>query len=308
MHDVIIIGSGASGLSAGLYAARFGLKTLILEKMVCGGQILLSEKIENYPGFPGGISTQELIGRMKEQIEGLGVNIEIDEAQGIIPEKHLEIFFSVKSRYKSYSARSIIIATGASPKKLNVKGEDRFIARGVSYCATCDGPLFRDKEIAVIGGGNTAIEEALFLANYASKVSIIHRRQQFRASKILEDKARANPKVKFILDSVIDEIIGKDKVEAVTLRNVKTKASGRLGCQGVFIFVGIEPNTDFVKNLLNIDESGFIMTDQALQTSKEGIFACGDCLKKPLYQVITACADGALAADSSHKYLLNQSK
>jgi thioredoxin reductase (NADPH) len=307
MHDVIIIGAGPAGLTAALYAARFRLKTLVLEKMAAGGQILLSERIENFPGFYGGISTQELIERMKKQIEELGVNIEIDQALEIIPEKNSHgLFFTLKSKYSSYPARSIIIATGARPKKLNVKGEDKFIGRGVSYCGTCDGPLFRDKDIMVIGGGNTAIEEALFLTNYARKVSIIHRRQQFRASKILEEKARVNPKINFILDSTIDGITGEDKVEAVTIRNVKTNAASPFSCQGVFIFVGIEPNTKFVKNLLNIDESGFIMTDPALQTSKEGIFACGDCLKKNLYQVVTACGEGALAADSSHKYLLSQ--
>lgn len=309
MHDVIIIGAGPAGLSAALYAARFRLKTLVLEKMVAGGQILLSERIENYPGFPGGIPTQDLIANMKKQIEELGVNIEIDEAVQLIPEKDAQgHFYTVKCKSNSYSCRSVIIATGASPKKLNVKGEDRFIGRGVSYCGTCDGPLFRDKEVAVIGGGNTAIEEALFLTNYAAKVSIIHRRQQFRASKILEEKARANPKINFILDSVIEEIAGQDRVEAVAIRNVKTGAASNFSCQGVFIFVGIEPNTGFVKNLLNIEESGFIMTDHALQSCRQGLFACGDCLKKNLYQVITACAEGALAADSAHKYILSQIK
>jgi len=307
MYDVIIIGAGPAGLTAALYAARFRLKTLILEKMVAGGQILLSERIENFPGFPDGISTQELIARMTKQIGDLGVQFEIDEALGIVPDKSAEgSFYTVKSSYNSYSARSIIIATGARPKKLNVKGEDKLIGRGVSYCGTCDGPLFKDKDVVVIGGGNTAIEEAIFLTNYAKNVSIIHRRQQFRASKILEEKTRSNPKIKFILDSVIDQITGENKVEAVTIRNVKTNSTTELACQGVFIFVGIGPNTNFIKNLLNIDESGFIMTDQDLGTSKAGIFACGDCLKKHLYQVITACAEGALAADSSHKYLLKQ--
>jgi thioredoxin reductase (NADPH) len=309
MYDVIIIGAGPAGLTAALYAARFRLNTLVLEKMACGGQILLSEKIENYPGFPAGIPTQDLIERIKKQIEELGVNIEIDQVLEIIPGKNAQgVFYNVKSERHLYPCRSIIIASGARPRKLNVKGEDKFIGRGVSYCGTCDGPLFKGKDVVVIGGGNTAIEEALFLANYAAKVSIIHRRQQLRASKILEEKARANPRINFILDSVIDEITGQNRVEAVTVRNVKTNAAGSFACQGVFIFVGIEPNTNFVKNLLNIDESGFIMADQSLQTSKEGIFACGDCLKKNLYQVITACGEGALAADSSHKYILSQVK
>jgi thioredoxin reductase (NADPH) len=306
MYDTIIIGAGPAGLTAALYAARFGLKTLILEKMVAGGQILLSDRIENFPGFPGGISTQELIERMTKQIEDLGIRVEIDEALEIIPDESAEGHsYTVKSKYNSYRARSIIIATGAKPKKLNVRGEDKLIGRGVSYCGTCDGPLFKDKDVVVIGAGNRAIEEAIFLTNYAKNVSLIHRRQELRASKILDERARSNPKIKFILDSIIDEIKGENKVEAVTIRNVKTNSTAELVCQGVFIFVGIEPNTNFVKNLLNIDESGFIMTDQDLGTLRDGIFACGDCLKKHLYQVITACAEGALAADSSHKYLLS---
>lgn len=309
MHDLIIIGAGPAGLTAGIYAGRFRMKTLILEKMVPGGQILLSEKIENFPGFPGGIYTAELIERIKKQIDELGVNIEIDEVLQITPQKDAQsLFYTVKAKHNSYQARSIIVASGGRPKRLDVKGEDRLIGRGVSYCGTCDGPLFKDKEIMVIGGGNSAIEEAIFLTSYARKVNVVHRRQQLRASKILEDKARANPKINFILDSVVEEIAGENKVEAVMIRDVKTNSAVKFSCQGIFIFVGIEPNTAFLKNLLNLDESGFIMTDQSLKTSQGAIFACGDCLKKPLYQVIAACGEGAQACDSAHKYILEQIK
>ncbi|MGE5197980.1 MAG: thioredoxin-disulfide reductase [Deltaproteobacteria bacterium] len=307
MRDLIIVGAGPAGLTAALYAARYKLDTSIIEKMAPGGQIILSETIENFPGFPGGINTHDLIERMEKQVGELGVNIETDEVSEIIANPQ-DNSYSIRTGGSLSQARCVIIASGASPKRLNVAGENRFVGRGVSYCATCDGPLFRDKDVMVIGGGNRAIEEALFLTSYARKVTIVHRRQQFRASGILEDKARANPKVNFILDSVVEEISGEGKVEEVGLKNVKTNSRVRLPCQGIFVFVGIEPNTAFIKNLLNVDEAGFIMTDQDLRTSCPGIFACGDCLKKSLYQVVTACAEGALAADSAHKYLLNQAK
>jgi thioredoxin reductase (NADPH) len=309
MYDLIIIGAGPAGLTAAIYAGRYRLKTLVLEKLVAGGQILLSSRIENFPGFPGGISTEELIERIKKQVDELGVDLETDEAIEVVPEKNTQgLIFTVKAKYNSYQARSVIIASGARGKKLDVKGEDRLVGRGVSYCGTCDGPLFKDKEIVVVGGGNSAIEEAIYLTSYAKKVNVVHRRQQLRASKILEQKAAANPRINFILDSVIEEICGENKVEAVTIKNVKTNSSVRFSCEGVFIFVGIKPDTLFLKNLLNLDALGFIMTDQALKTSQEGIFACGDCLKKPFYQVITACGEGAQAVDSAHKYILERLK
>lgn len=305
MHDLIIIGAGPAGLTAGLYAARYRLKTLILEKLNPGGQILLSPSIENFPGFPGGISTQELTDRFKKQIDELGAKIGMEEVSGISVNPQLKTSaYNVNTKDNSYPARAVIIATGAQPKRLGVEGETRLTGRGVSYCGTCDGPLFRNKEIVVIGGGDRAFEEALFLAGYAKKVTLIHRRQAFRASKILEEKARDNPKINFLLESVVEEISGKDKVEAVKVKNVKTGAENLLHCQGVFVFVGINPNTPFLSNFLSRDEQGFIITDEELKTSKEGIFACGDCRKKSLYQVVTACADGAIAAASAQRYLL----
>jgi thioredoxin reductase (NADPH) len=304
MHDLIIIGAGPAGLTAGLYAGRYRLNALILEKMVPGGQILWSEKIENFPGFPSGVYTQELVDRMKKQLEELQIPIENDECLQVVSDRGVS--YTVKAQSNVFQAKSIIIASGARPKRLNVQGEEQFIGRGVSYCGTCDGPLFKNKEIAVIGGGNSAIEEALYLTTYASKVHVIHRRQGLRASGILEEKAQYNPKINFILDSVIEEIIGKNRVEGIRIKNVKTDASSQLPCEGVFIFVGIEPNTAFVKNLLNVDESGFIITQPDMGTAREGIFACGDCIKKSLYQVVNACGEGAVAADSAHKYLLNR--
>ncbi len=303
MHDLIIIGAGPAGLAAALYAGRFRLKTLIFEKMSAGGQIILSSEIENYPGFPGGISTYDLIERFKKQIQGLGLTIENEE---VLEAKTGAKSCAVKAGDKVYEAKSLIIATGARPKHLGVPGEERFIGRGVSYCGTCDGPLFRDKDIIAIGGGDRAMEEAIFLSGYARQVHLVHRRSEFRASKILVEKAKAAANINFVLDSVVKEISGENKVEKVKIKNIKTGSEATIACQGVFVFVGIEPNTAFLKNMLEMDEAGFIMTDQDMRTSKEGIFACGDCRKKSLYQVITASSDGAIAADSAHKYLLNR--
>jgi thioredoxin reductase (NADPH) len=305
MHDLIIIGAGPAGLTAGLYTGRYRLNTLILEEMSPGGQIIFSPTIENFPGFPGGISTQELVERFKKQIDELGINIEIEEVQEIVSVPNSKIpIYNIKTKDKTRETKSIIIASGAQPKKLDIEGEARLIGRGVSYCATCDGPLFRDKEIVVVGGGDRAIEEAIFLSSYARRVFLTHRRSQLRASRILIEKAKIDPKIDFVLDSTVEEIVGSDKVEAVKIKNVKTNSLSVLSCQGVFIFVGIKPNTDFLKNQLDLDESGFIITDEELKTSKDGIFACGDCRKKSLYQVITACAEGALAAASTQRYLL----
>lgn len=304
MHDLIIIGAGPAGLTAALYAGRFRLNTLVLEKMSPGGQIILSATIENFPGFPKGIATGDLIEKMRAQVDELGLHIEMQEALEIIPQGDTKTF-RLKTESETYETRSIIVASGAMPKKMDIPGEDRFIGRGVSYCGTCDGPLFRDKDILIIGAGDRAFEEALFLSGYASKVTIIHRRQGFRASKILEEKIRSNPKISFLLDSVVEEITGTQKVEAVKVKNLKSGITNELKCQGVFVFVGIKPNTNFLKNQLQLDEKGFIITAPDGATSREGIFASGDCCKKSLYQVVNACGEGAVAADSVYKFLAN---
>ena len=302
-RDLVIVGAGPAGLAAALYAGRFKLDTLIFEKISCGGQILLSPSIENYPGFPGGISTFDLVDKMKQQVEETGIRIESADVLGITPANGL---FEVKTDSSVLKSKAVIVATGAHSKRLGVKGEDEFLGRGVSYCGTCDGPLFKNKEVLVVGGGDRALEDAIFLASYASKVYLAHRRDQFRASAILVDKAKDNPKIEFILDSVVEEIAGTGKVKEAKLKNNKTGKVSPISCQGVFIFVGIDPNTGFIKGLLNTDEHGFIVIDQKMQTSREGIFACGDCAAKSLYQVISACAEGAAAADSAHKYLLKK--
>lgn len=305
MYDLIIIGAGPAGLTAALYAGRFRLNTLVLEKMTAGGQLLLSPTIENFPGFPGGISTVDLIQRMTAQVDELGVKIEAYEAEDIDINRELNpSAYVVKTPEVSYQTKSVIVASGAQSKRLEVPGEDKLTGRGVSYCGTCDGPLFKNKEVVVVGGGDRAIEDALFLTEYASRVSVIHRRDEFRASAILMEKANKNNKIEFILSCVVEQILGQEKVSGVKIKNVLKNTSFEKNCQGVFVFVGIKPNTEFIKNSLETDPAGFVVTQQDMSTSLEGVFACGDCRKKSLYQVISACADGAVAADSAHKYLM----
>ncbi|MBM3250338.1 MAG: thioredoxin-disulfide reductase [Candidatus Omnitrophica bacterium] len=307
MHDLIIIGAGPAGLTAGLYAGRFRLNAVILEKINPGGQIIFSPTIENYPGFPGEMSTHELIDRFEKQVEGAGVQIKIEEVTGIEPGPDLKPpVYKLKTNLGAYKTRSLIIATGAQPKRLEVEGEKKFLGRGVSYCGTCDGPMFKGKHVLVVGAGDRAIEEAIFLSRYARQVTVVHRRKQLRASKILEEKLKQEPKICFKLDTVIEKIEGSVKVESAKLKNVVTGKEEAFACDGVFIFIGIVPNTGFVKNLLQVDEAGFIITDQDLKTSAAGVFACGDCCQKGLYQVVNACGEGAVAADSAHKYLLLQ--
>lgn len=303
MYDLIIIGAGPAGLTAALYAGRSRLKTLLLEKMSIGGRILLTETIENFPGFVGGISTQDLMQRMERQVRDVGVEIILAEAKGLDIRAKI-----VQTDADKYSAQSLIIATGTKARKLGVPGEERLTGRGVSYCATCDGPLYKDKEVVVVGGGNAVAEEALYLTRFASNVNIIHRRDQLRASAILQEKLRENKKINFILSHVVTEIIGSQRVESIKIRDLNSAKEKIINCQGIFIYVGNEPDTAFLKGKLNLDEAGFIITDESLLTCEEGVFACGDCRKKSLYQMVTACADGAVAADSAYKYISSKTK
>jgi len=301
MYDLIIVGAGPAGLTAALYAGRSRLKTLVLEKIGVGGRILLTEVIENFPGFAGGIHTAELIKRMEGQVRDLGVNIALEEVSEI--DCKLK---TVKTNAGTHSANAIIIATGAHPRKLGVSGEEKLTGRGVSYCATCDGPLYRDKNVVIVGGGNAMAEEALYLTRFAKSVNIIHRRDELRASPILQEKLKENNKINFILSSTITEISGLGKVEAVKIKDLNTSQDKTIQCDGIFIYVGYIPDTTFVKDKLKLDEAGFIITGEDMSTSQDGVFACGDCRSKTLYQVITACGDGAVAADSAYKYLVSK--
>ena len=299
-YDVVIIGGGPAGLTAALYASRARLKTLVIESMTVPGQAILTDSIENFPGFPGAINGFKLIEKFKEQARHFSAELVTGDVKKI---EGFEKGFKVVLEKRAYSSLSVIIATGARPKKINIPGEERLTGRGVSYCATCDGALYKDKNVAVLGGGNSAVEEALFLTRFAKKVSLIHRRDRLRATKVLQEQAAANSKIELILESKPAEIKGQDKVTGVILENIKTGKKTDLACDGVFIFVGYEPNTAIFKDVLSLNDKGYILTGPDMNTSKKGIFACGDCTQKLLRQVITACGDGATAAFSAQQYI-----
>jgi len=297
-YDIIIIGGGPAGLTAGIYASRARMRTLLIEKLSPGGQAALTEIIENYPGFPGGIAGPELMEKMREQAIKTGLEIISGEVTGMEIKKKI-----VKTKDEEYKALAIIIASGAHPQKLGVPGEDRLLGKGVSYCATCDGPLFKGQDIVVVGGGDSAVEEALFLTKFAKKVILIHRRDRLRATKILQGRALANERIEFILDSVVTEILGKKGVNRVKVKNKKTGEEKEIPCQGVFISIGITPATNLLRGLVDMDKGEYILTNEDMKTSQEGIYACGDCRKKLLRQIITACGEGSLAAFAATKYV-----
>jgi len=300
MYDVIIIGAGPAGLTAGIYAGRIRLKTAIIDKMLPGGQVLLTENIENFPGFPGGISSQDLVEKLVSQVKEL--NIEIINAE--VKEIKKNSDFIVKtSQAKEIKSKTVVIATGSQYKKLGIPGEEKLIGKGISFCAICDAPLFKNKDVVVIGGGNQAVEEALTLERHAKKVILIHRRDKLRAVKILEEKVLNSKKIDVIWDTIPIEFTGENRLESIKIRNVKTKKENILKAQGAFISIGMKPNTDFLKNIVQFDENGYIITDEEMQTSSKGIFAGGDCRKKDLRQVITACSEGAICAHSAFNFL-----
>ena len=302
MEDLIIIGGGPAGLTAGLYAARSRLKTLLMEKLSPGGQVLLTDTVENYPGFPDGITGFELMDRMRRQAENFGLTIQSHEVirLNLSPEKK-----EVVTDKGSLESRSLILTTGAMPRKLAIEGEERLTGKGVSYCATCDGPFYRDREVAVIGGGDTAVEEALYLTRFASKVHLVHRRNALRATKLLQERALAQEKIAFAWDTIPTRILGKAGVEEIELKNVKSGDVSRLRVDGVFVFVGYNPNNELVKGQLNLDRYGFVVTDNDLETSVPGVFAAGDIRSKLLRQISTAVGEGATAAFAAERYLEN---
>ena len=300
MYDVIIIGGGPAGMSAAIYAARARLKTLIIEKAGCGGQIAITDHLENYPGFETGINGFELAVKMQTQATTFGSEITYGEVLSIDVSNKLK---KVILQDKEYETKTIIIASGANFKKLNVSGEQEFIGKGVSYCATCDGPFFRNKEIAVVGGGDSALQEALYLTKFATKVNLIHRRNEFRAAKILQEKVLANEKINIILDSVVEEINGTQMLESLKVKNVKDGNIKNLAVSGVFLFVGWQPNTKFLESSNIKLENGYIITNENMETNLDGVFACGDVRKKQLRQVVTAAGDGAISAISAQHYI-----
>jgi thioredoxin reductase (NADPH) len=303
-YDLVIIGAGPAGLTAGLYAARARLDVLLIEKAVPGGQIIVTDWIENYPGFPEGISGFDLAEKMKVQAEALGLKMETAEVQSLNVTPDVK---EVVLQEKTIRARSLIIASGASPKKLGI-GEDRYMGKGISFCATCDAPFFKEKTVAAIGGGDTAVQEAIYLTKFVKKVYLIHRRDELRATKILQERAFANDKIEFLWDTVATGVDGFFGIEGVHVKNVKTGEEKTLKADGCFIWVGISPNTQFLNDSVDTDAYGFIRADARMQTSVPGVFAAGDVRDTPLRQVSTAVGDGAIAAVSAEHYLENQSK
>ena len=302
IYDVVIVGGGPSGMSAAIYASRARLKTLLIEKAGCGGQIAITDHLENYPGFEEGINGFDLAMKMEKQARTFGCEISYGEVSFIETEDAIKKV--ILTDKKEYFTKTIIIASGANFRRLGVEGEQDFIGKGVSYCATCDGPFFRNKEIAVVGGGDSALQEALYLTKFATKVNLIHRRDQFRAAKILQEKVFAESKINIIFDSVVEKISGNLSVEQITLKNVKNNISSQLSVNGIFVFVGWLPNTNFLTNTtIKLNENGYIITDDNMNTSVEGIFACGDVRQKILRQVVTACGDGAIAAISAQHFI-----
>ncbi len=304
--DLVIIGGGPAGLTAGIYAARARMNVVLIEMVTPGGQILVTDWIENYPGFPGGLTGGELVQRMVDQASQFDLKIESGEVAALDvsgPKKIIHLTDNTQ-----ISAHAVILATGASPKKLDIPGEAEFHGKGVSFCGTCDGPFFRDRVVAAIGGGDTAVQESLFLTKFAKKVYLIHRRDELRATKILQERAFENDKIEFVWDSVATRINGSSGVESITVKNVKTNDTKDLAADGCFIWIGTIPNAGFIGKDIKTDEFGFIVTDHHMATSVSGVFAAGDIRNTPLRQVATAVGDAAVAAVSAELYLDNLKK
>ena len=299
-YQVVIIGGGPAGLTAGLYCARSRFDPLLIEEGIIGGQITNAERVENYPGFPKGISGTELGQLIHKQATSYGSETLLAEVTKVVPGQKHNL---VNTSEGDFIAESIIIASGAQFRKLGTPGEDRFVGKGVSYCATCDGPLFKGKTVAVIGGGDSAVTEALYLSKFASSVNIIHRRGQLRASKIFEERAMAEPKIDFIWDTVVTQIEGDGVVRQLTLKNTKNDRISILEIAGVFVAIGSKPNSAQRRGLLPLDEEGYIITNELMETKIPGIFAAGDIRHNPARQIITAAGDGAAAAISAARFL-----
>lgn len=298
--DTVILGGGPAGFSAGLYAARGELSTAIVDVNMLGGQPSNYLELENYPGFVC-IGGYELMEKFEEHADKFGINK--FPMQEILSVDLISNPKEIKTKEYEFNAKTVIIATGAKPMKLGVKGEKEFVGRGVSYCAVCDGAFYKDKVVAVVGGGNAAVEEAIYLTRFASKVYLIHRRDELRADKIVQCRAFENPKLEFVFDSVVKEIVGEDCVKSLVLENVKSKELTNLSVDGVFPYIGISPNVDNFSGQITQDSKGFILTDDTMKTSIDGVFAVGDVRVTPLRQVITAAADGAISAVYASRYI-----
>jgi thioredoxin reductase (NADPH) len=300
MYDIIIIGGGPAGLSAGLYAARARYKVVVVEKLGTGGQMMLTDHIDNYPGFPDGVSGFELQDRMLKQAQKFDLEVHSAGITGI--ERKKDTFYLTTEDNRQIAGKSVIIASGAKHRTLGIPGEGKFASKGVSYCGTCDGPFFRDKDVVVIGGGDTALTEALFIAKFAKSVKIVHRRNRFRAVKALVEECTQNEKIEFVFNSTVSEISGDERVNAVILKDVESGEEKTISTDGVFIFIGLLPNTDFVDKQL-LDEENYIVTTQKMETQIPGMYAAGDVRSGAFRQIICAAADGAKSAQYAGEYI-----
>jgi thioredoxin reductase (NADPH) len=299
-HDVIVVGGGPAALGAALYTGRAELKTVILERRSLGGQVAETDAVENYPGFPEGIGGPKLIGLMAVQTKRFGVDIRMEEVSKIELDGDMKVVTTAEGVYR---ALVVILAMGADPVKLNVPGEAELRGRGVSYCATCDAPFFRNKKVVVVGGGDSALKEGLFISKFAREMVLVHRREVFRAEKIYQSAVRSNPKFSLRLDCVLERINGQDRVENVSMRNVKNGQTETVPCDGVFIFIGTAPNTQFLSNLFALDGTGHLETDGDMMTSSPGIYAVGDVRKGSYRQIATAVGEAATAAMAAEHWL-----
>lgn len=300
--DLVVVGAGPAGLTAGIYASRGRLNTVILERNMAGGQIALTELVENYPGFPEGISGFDLSEKMKSQAVQFGA--ELREIQTVTSlRREPDGCYSVVTDQGALRAKSVILAPGVEARRSGIPGEAEFIGRGVSWCATCDGPLYRGRTVAVVGGGDSAVEEGMFLAKFADKVYLVHRRDELRAAPIAQERCFASPKFEFVWDCIPRRIDGSQGVEALEVENVKTKEVRRLPVDGVFMYIGQLPNTTWLKDIVDLDDQGYIVTDDHLRTRLPGVFACGDAHVTPIKQIAMAVGEGALAAMQAQRYL-----
>jgi len=301
LYDLVIVGAGPAGITAYLYAKRSLLEVLLVDKIGIGGQLLLIDFVENYPGFPEGITGFELADLFRRHIETLGLNFKQGEVKKL--EKKDNFFNLYLDNNEILTSKTVLLSIGASPRKLNIPGEKEFTGKGVSYCATCDGPFFKDKIIAVVGGGDTALQESLSLTKFAKKIYLIHRRNTFRATKILQERIFKEEKIEILWNAIVTEIRGKDQVEEIEIFNKEKGEKSTLKVSGIFIFIGYEPNTDWLKGVIELDNEGFIITDAEMRTSLPGVWAAGDCRSKIGKQIVIACGEGAVAVISIENYL-----
>ncbi len=302
--EILIIGAGPAGLTAGIYASRAGHPTLILEKELVGGQVARTAIVENYPGFREPIEAMTLVEEMEEQARRFGCEFATDEVKGLTAVAGAGVTtITVTTVQGVRTPKALIIATGTTPRRLGVEGEERFVGRGVSYCAICDGPLFRGKEVAVVGGGDSALEEADYLTRFCSRVFLIHRRDEFRAARVAQERVRRNEKITLLLSRVVTRIEGKNRLEEVEIKDLKSGKTERLPVAGLFVYVGLLPNTGFCQGVVELDEAGFVKTDPEMRTNVPGVFAAGDVRQKRVRQIATAVGDGAIAAMMAHEYI-----